>query len=51
MRFNNLADALNYMAQDGWLYINTIKTSNGDDPDYLMRRPVTINKPVELKSR
>lgn len=51
MRFNNLADALNYMAQNGWLYVNTIKTSNGDDPDYLMRRHVTINKPDGLKSR
>lgn len=51
MRFNNLADALNYMAQNGWLYVNIIKTSTGDDPDYLMRRPVTANKPNELKSR
>ncbi|MFA6249261.1 MAG: hypothetical protein WC615_20130 [Mucilaginibacter sp.] len=51
MRFNNLADALNYMAQEGWLYINTIKTSNGDDPDYLMRRLVQANKPDELKGR
>jgi hypothetical protein len=51
MRFNNLADALNYMAQNGWLYVNTIKKTNADDPDYLMRRPVTINKPDGLKSR
>lgn len=51
IRFNNLADALNYMAQNGWLYVNTIKTSTGDDPDYLMRRIVKANKPDELKGR
>ena len=51
MRFNNLADALNYMAQNGWLYVNTIKVSTGDDPDYLMRRIIPANKPNELKSK
>jgi hypothetical protein len=51
MRFNNLADALNYMAQNGWLYVNTIKVSTGDDPDYLMRRIIPANKPNELKGR
>nr|WP_067059764.1 hypothetical protein [Mucilaginibacter sp. L294] len=51
MRFNNLADALNYMAQNGWLYVNSIKVSNTDDPDYLMRRPLPTHKYDELKSR
>jgi len=51
IRFNNLADALNYMAQNGWLYVNTIKVSNTDDPDYLMRRPAPTHKYDELKSR
>lgn len=51
MRFNNLADALNYMAQNGWRYVNTIKTSVGDDPDYLMRRSVLGSKPGVLTGR
>lgn len=51
IRFNNLADALNYMGQNGWLYVNTIKTSNGDDPDYLMRRPVPGSKLGGLTGR
>jgi hypothetical protein len=51
IRFNNLADALNYMAQNGWLYVNIIKTTSGADPDYLMRRIVPINKPDETKGR
>ena len=38
IRFNSLADILNYMAENGWEYVNTIKTSNRDDPDYLMKR-------------
>jgi hypothetical protein len=41
IRFNSLADALNYMAKNGWLYVNTIKMANRDDPDYLMRRVIT----------
>jgi hypothetical protein len=43
IRFNSLADALNYMAKNGWLYVNTIKMANRDDPDYLMRRVITAN--------
>lgn len=51
IRFNSLADALNYMAEDGWLYVNTIKEANRDDPDYLMRRPVPTDNANGLKSR
>jgi hypothetical protein len=49
IRFNSLADALNYMAKNGWLYVNTIKMANRDEPDYLMRRVITANNNKSVK--
>ncbi|MFD0793209.1 hypothetical protein ACFQZX_06240 [Mucilaginibacter litoreus] len=43
IRFNSLADALNYMARQGWVYVNTIKDKSDEHPDFLMKRLLTSN--------
>ncbi|TFF34304.1 hypothetical protein [Mucilaginibacter psychrotolerans] len=38
MVFDNVVDALNYMARQGWLYVNTYADDHGIH--YLLRRPI-----------
>jgi hypothetical protein len=41
IRFNSLVDALNYMARQGWLFVNPLQSNTGESYKYLMRRPVS----------
>lgn len=40
MKFNNIAHGLNYMATQGWLFVNTILHRDGY-PSYVLRKVVT----------
>jgi hypothetical protein len=39
--FNSLADGLNYMARQGWTYVNTLPVRN-EFTSYLFRRPLPL---------
>ncbi|MET3978513.1 hypothetical protein ABIB62_001082 [Mucilaginibacter sp. UYP25] len=47
IKFNSLAEALNYMAQRGWLFVNTLRYGADDYSRYLFRRK-TSNIPSRV---